>query len=523
MFSVFINQRKTMKYCKILCIAPIMLILAGCQAQTTSEDVNIRKAQFADKFYPVDKTELTNQIKAFFNKDNPHKKGTVRGLVVPHAGYVFSGSVAATAYQQIDKNRNIQNVFILAPAHRVRVENASVFTGDAYQTPLGNVDVNTEIAKKLTESSLFSYKKDAHIQEHSIEVQLPFLQYHLENDFKIVPILINTNNRSQLNNIADALERYYTKDNLFVISTDFSHYPPHEEACDVDSLTAKAITTGNADNLYNQVSKNAGSGIKNLQTSLCGYSPMMVMLYLVESKGHAVELLEYKNSSQSQYGDKNRVVGYWAMQITDNNNSGNHSNPTNDTGGYNLNHNEKKTLLELARYTLEERLKNDLLPEINPDTFPANLQRKLGCFVTLNKNDKLRGCIGNFKSNDPLVNTVQQMAVSAALYDNRFSAVTFEELDDIDIEISILTPLKPIESIDKFELRKHGIYIKKGRNSGTYLPQVAEGRDWTKEEFISHCSQYKAGIGAEGWKNADLFTYEAIVFTESEILNNHEE
>ncbi|MEA3448326.1 MAG: AmmeMemoRadiSam system protein B [Bacteroidota bacterium] len=508
-----------MKYNKLAFIIPLMLILTGCQGQTTSENKNIRKAQFTDQFYPAGKTELTNQLKRYFSKTHTQHKKNIRALVVPHAGYVFSGSVAATAYQQIDKHRNINTIFILAPAHRVRIEHASVFTGDAYETPLGKVLVNTDIANKLTESTLFSYNEEAHAQEHSIEVQLPFLQYHLKNDFKIVPILINTNDRSQLRSIADTLKSYYTEDNLFVVSTDFSHYPAYNDACYVDSLTAQAISTGNPDKLYEQVRKNASAGITNLQTSLCGYSPMMVMLHLVESKGHTVELLEYKNSSQSKYGDKNRVVGYWAMQITENKN---HSKNTDDPETYNLNHDEKKILLELARYTLEERLKTGMLPEIKPDTFPSKLQKKLGCFVTLNKNGKLRGCIGNFKSNDPLINTVQQMAISAALYDNRFKAVTYNELDEIDIEISVLTPLKPIESIDEFELGKHGIYIKKGRYSGTYLPQVAEGRDWTKEEFISHCSQYKAGIGPEGWEKAELFTYEALVFSEHEILNDDE-
>ncbi|MGC9331310.1 MAG: AmmeMemoRadiSam system protein B [Bacteroidales bacterium] len=505
---------------KIAFLITIMLILGGCHAQTTSENENIRKAQFTDQFYPAGKTELTNQLKGYFSKAHTQHKKTIRALVVPHAGYIFSGSVAATAYQQIDKHRNISTIFILAPAHRVHIDYASVFTDDAYQTPLGKVMVNTDIAKKLTESSLFSYNHEAHAQEHSIEVQLPFLQYHLENDFKIVPILINTNNRTQLRRIADALEPYYTEDYLFVVSTDFSHYPAHDDACHVDSLTANAIATGKPENLYEQVMKNATSGIKNLQTSICGYSPMMVMLHLVESKGHAVELLEYKNSSQSQYGDKNRVVGYWAMQITEDKEHNN--NDTNNSETYNLNHEEKKILLELARYTLEERLKTGILPEIKADTFSSELQKKLGCFVTLNKNGKLRGCIGNFNSNEPLVNTVQQMAISAALYDNRFKPVTYDELDKIDIEISVLTPLKPIESIDEFELGKHGIYIKKGSYSGTYLPQVAEGRNWTKEEFISHCSQYKAGIGPEGWKKAQLFTYEALVFSENEILNDDE-
>lgn len=514
-----------MKQNKIYIFCLTLFMFVSCHGQNTSDsESSVRKAQFAGQFYPADKTELKQQVETFFEDTEPAENAIVHGIVSPHAGYVFSGSVAASAFNQVDADRKIKNVFLLGPAHRVRVKSASVFTEDAYQTPLGEVPVNTDIARKLKDSHhFFTFNKEAHMQEHSLEVQLPFLQYHLNNDFNIVPILVNTNDRSKLKEIASALESYYNKENLFVVSTDFSHYPSDAEAGYVDSLTARAAASGKASKLYEQVKENRKSGIKNLQTSMCGLSAMMVMLELVESNGHKTELVEYQNSADSRYGDKNRVVGYWAMRISENNNHNdeNHNDDNdNNQQGFNLNDNEKQLLLNLARNTLEEKLKNDKIPDIDTDTLPSDLTKETGCFVTLHKDGELRGCIGTFKGRKPLAEGIQEMAISAALNDHRFSPVEYSELKDINIEISVLTPLKPISSLDEFKLGKHGIYIEKGRYSGTYLPQVAEGQDWTKEEFVSHCSQYKAQIGADGWKNADLFTYEALVFSKKDL--NHE-
>ena len=140
------------------------------------------------------------------------------------------------------------------------------------------------------------------------------------------------------------------------------------------------------------------------------------------------------------------------------------------------------------------------------------INEKCGAFVSLHKHGRLRGCIGHFGEAVPLHEIVAAMARAAAFEDPRFMPVSKDELDDIDIEISVLTPMRRIQSLDEFELHRHGIYIKKGRRSGTFLPQVADEVNWTKEEFVGHCSQDKAGLGWDGWRDAELYVYEAIVF-----------
>ncbi|MCF8219104.1 MAG: AmmeMemoRadiSam system protein B [Bacteroidales bacterium] len=491
------------------------IFLISCCQTMVSQENTIRQAAYAGEFYPADKYKLEQQLERYFSGSAESSEGTVRGLVSPHAGYVYSGEVAAAAYQQLSPSREIENVFILAPAHHVRINYASVYCGAAYQTPLGELAVNNKITEKLiASSSLFAFNEKAHNKEHSIEVQLPFLQHHLDKPFKIVPVLINASDRDKLEEIAKKLQPYYQEENLFVVSTDFSHYPDYEHACRVDSLTGRALSSGDTDSLYKQINDIKKAGVSNLKTLMCGLGAMTVMLFLAKSGQHHVRPVEYQNSGMSRYGNRNRVVGYWAMSI-ENSSSGNLS--SSGAQNFQLSRKEKRQLLDIARTTLETYLKKGQIPEIDYDSLSENLKTKTGCFVTLNKDHQLRGCIGGIKSPVPLAEEVQQKAISAALEDPRFPGVTAEELSEISIELSVLTPLKRIHSLDEFNLGQEGILIKKGSRTGVYLPQVAEKRDWTKEEFVNHCAQHKAGLGKDGWKDAELYTFRALVFSENNL------
>jgi len=177
---------------------------------------------------------------------------------------------------------------------------------------------------------------------------------------------------------------------------------------------------------------------------------------------------------------------------------------------------EKKELLAIARNTIETYLKTGKTSEVNPKDITPAMRENCGAFVTLHKDGALRGCIGRFSASEPLYKVVQQMAISAATEDNRFSVVTIDEMKDIDLEISVLTPMQKINSIDEIEMGRHGIYIKKGFYSGTFLPQVATETGWSKEEFLGYCSKNKAGLGWDGWKEADIYIYEALVFSEKD-------
>jgi len=215
----------------------------------------------------------------------------------------------------------------------------------------------------------------------------------------------------------------------------------------------------------------------------------------------------YKNSGDSEYGEKDRVVGYHSFVFTKN---------KSDLikMKFSFSGNEKLELLEIARDAISSALNGAVLPCSSSYNLTKMLMMPCGAFVTLNEGGRLRGCIGRFVAQEPLYEIIREMARAAAFEDPRFPKVKKNEFDNINIEISVLSPLKKINSIDEFSLGNQGIYIKKGISSGTFLPQVAKETGWTKEEFLGHCAQDKAGLSWDGWKDADLYTYEAIVFNE---------
>jgi AmmeMemoRadiSam system protein A len=211
----------------------------------------------------------------------------------------------------------------------------------------------------------------------------------------------------------------------------------------------------------------------------------------------------YQNSGDIDNHDHSRVVGYHAFAVI-------RSGRSQTSTDFSLTDDEKQTLKKIAYESIRDSLDGSSQgdrPHVSP-----KLKEKCGAFVSLHKQERLRGCIGHFGEDIPLHEIVAEMARAAAFEDPRFMPVTADELADIDIEISVLPPMRRIESLDEFELHRHGIYIRKGYRSGTFLPQVADEVNWTKEEFVSHCAQDKAGIGWDGWKDAELYVYEAIVF-----------
>ena len=326
----------------------------------------------------------------------------------------------------------------------------------------------------------------------------------------IVPIVISTNDYDKLKRIAEVLKPYFTDENLFVISSDFSHYPSYEDAYEVDAKTGKAIETGNVEEFIATINANARSGKRNLQTSACGEFAIITLMLMLDNQ-YEVKHLMYQNSGDIDNHDHSRVVGYHSFAILrkDSNSSG----LTRTNTDFSLSAEDKKMLKDIALQSIVDSLngKSVSVCESPLQKYPM-LNKKCGAFVSLHKHGHLRGCIGHFGEDYPLHEIVAEMARAAAFEDPRFMPVTRDELNDLDIEISVLTPMRRIQSLDEFELHRHGIYIKKGYRSGTFLPQVADEVNWTKEEFVGHCSQDKAGLGWDGWRDAELYVYEAIVF-----------
>ena len=463
----------------------------------------IRPATQANRFYTGDAKELENEVDSLLMRHNSSQVyDNLAALIVPHAGYYFSGNVAAAAYMAIDTKKRYKRIFLLGPSHHEWLNGASVNTeADYYATPLGNVKVDHETAIELTKAdSIFAYHRSAHAQEHCLEVQLPFLQRKLGEVPPIVPIIISTNDYYKLKRMADVLKTYFTDENLFVISSDFSHYPSYQDAYEVDAKTGKAIETGDVEEFIAAIEANANSGKRNLATSACGEFAIVTLMLMMDGQ-YDVKHLMYQNSGDTDNYDHSRVVGYHSFAIL-----------RRDNTSFNLSDDEKKTLKGIAFQSIKDTLDGKPIaqPIFNPQFSIFNL--KCGAFVSLHKFGRLRGCIGHFGEDYPLHEIVAKMAYAAAFEDPRFMPVTSDELADIDIEISVLTPMRRIQSIDEFQLHRHGIYIKKGFRSGTFLPQVADEVNWTKEEFLGHCAQDKAGIGWDGWRDAELYVYKAIVF-----------
>lgn len=495
-------------YAKFIVTLILALHSGGCQGQNKGGNMLPidRKPAVAGQFYPADSLALTRQLEELFSQAEPRQHVKPAALIVPHAGYVFSGKVAASAYNQISPDASFDNVFIIGPSHRASFDGASIYTQGDYLTPLGRAKVNTTLARELTgRHACFTFYPEADRYEHNIEVQIPFLQKHLKPGYQIIPIIIGTEKTETLREIAHALKPLLTPENLFVISTDFSHYPGFSEAKKTDAATAEAICTGQPEKLLLTLEENRRKNIPGLATSLCGASAVLTLLYMTEGmKNLDIRTIDYQNSGHSPYGDHNRVVGYYAMTVSG----------VDNPQFFRLSESEKKTLLGIARNAIAGRFNQSIPTAPDQALLTETLRSHCGAFVTLHLNGALRGCIGHFGEDQPLWEVVREMAQAAAFRDTRFRPLSQAEFEKTDIEISVLTPMQKINSIHDIVLGKHGIYIKKGWHSGTFLPQVATETGWDLENFLGHCSRDKAGLGWEGWKNAEIYVYEAFIFSE---------
>ncbi len=476
-----------------------------------------RQPAVSGSFYPASVGALRNELAACFAEAGAPQPGVrVRALIVPHAGYVFSGRTAAAGFAAVPSGALYDNIFLIGVSHRYAFEGAAVFTSGDMVTPLGKVKVNRDAGEKLRATNKWFIEHDAaHGPEHSLEVELPFIQYHFEHQPPVVPILIGTRNTTVLKAVARGLQPWFNERNLFVISSDFSHYPSYDDARRVDRLTGDAIIKGDPDTFLKTIRSVESSGTGNLATAMCGWPAGLVLLYMTEGQaGLTYRNAGYTNSGDSPHGSKDEVVGYNAIVVVEK--SVTAAKPSQSGEKFILTPQEKGTLLAIARDAITARLEGR-----TPEPAPAaeitpRLREPLGAFVTITKRGELRGCIGRFTSSEPLWKVIGQMAVEAAFGDPRFPPLTAAEYPLTEIEISVLGPMKRVRGADEIKIGTHGIYLKNGMRSGTLLPQVASERGWNAEQFLGYCARDKAGIGWDGWKdkNCEIFVYEAYVFGE---------
>ncbi len=456
-----------------------------------------RKAVFAGSFYPGDKTGLGKAVDGYLTTaaaNAPAAQDPVFGIIAPHAGYEYSGQVAAYAYSQL-KGRAIKTVIIMGSSHQVGFKGVAIDPVDQWETPLGSVSVNREIADSITERYRFiKAYPPAFQREHSLEVQLPFLQRTLSN-FSIVPLVLGSMDEQDYAVLSDALLAQLNKNpqtTLIVASSDMSHFHPYKQAVRMDNRTLKDIETLNLEKVKEAMEKG--------DSELCGAQAVITLMSVARRLNAESRILRYANSGDVTR-DMTRVVGYGAAAFSYRDRA------------ESLSTREQTMLLSIARKSLEASVLEKAIPQ--PDIKDKRLLDKRGAFVTLTKKGDLRGCIGYIQPVQPLYKAVSEMAIAASTRDPRFPPVSKEDLKNIHIEISVLTPLRPIADVKEIEVGTHGLYIVKGGYSGLLLPQVAVTYKWNRDEFLKQTC-VKAGLPPNAWKEKDtrIYTFSAEIFEE---------
>ncbi|MCS7285748.1 MAG: AmmeMemoRadiSam system protein B [Anaerolineae bacterium] len=499
----------------------LLALLAGACARATPVISEIRKPAVAGQFYPSDPEELSRMVEAMLARAEKVLTSPPQILIVPHAGYIFSGQVAAWAFKQVEGLR-YDAVVIIGVNHYVPgFQQVSVYAGDAFETPLGLVPIAGDIAKSLLKHEGIVFDKEPHKREHSIEVEVPFIQKALP-DTPIVPIVVGEPVEKNAPLLADALAKVAKgRKLLFVASSDLSHYPSYQDARRVDRATLEAILSMDPQNFLKTTEEWMNKGIPNLGTCACGRGAILTALFLAQKLAlNRATVLRYANSGDTPFGDAERVVGYGAVAFWKE--EGDKPPPPSDLPAIDslapsiepvaLRPEQKERLLKIARETIAYFLDYGFAPLYKVE---EELQRPSGVFVTLKKHGELRGCMGEILPQRPLFVATQWAALAAAFNDPRFSPLSREELDEVKLEISLLSIPQVLKDPEKVEVGKHGIIIVKEEKMGLLLPQVPIEEGWSREEFLRGVCR-KAGLPEDAWKEKDvkLYVFTADVFGE---------
>ena len=467
---------------------------------------SIRKPARAGSFYPADPAELARMIdrltaKAQETKVRLPRNKSLKALIMPHAGYVYSGWTAAHASFVLTKNR-FSKIILMGPDHRIGIKTGAICDVAAYQTPLGRIDLHPDAKQLQRQAALFRSLPVSMDQEHSLEVILPFLQTYL-GEFELVPIMVG---RANVGPLAAAIDDLMDAGTLLVVSSDLSHFLGYAEARAMDRETVTAILELNPPELAGKANR------------ACGLWSLMILMELAKRNQWQPVLLHYSNSGDTA-GGRSRVVGYTTIAFFGDQPMDNKLDPqarfTEEQG---------QALISLARHTITAKLDRSLADAKPAAPSPAeqdeNFKLHYGTFVTLKIKGQLRGCIGNLTSDETVWEGVKRNAINAAFHDPRFSPLTAKEFDQTEIEVSILTEPRPLEYrdgndlIQKLRANVDGVIIRKGHASATFLPQVWEQLPHP-DQFLSHLCM-KAGLSSDAWQDQELevLTYQVQYFEE---------
>jgi AmmeMemoRadiSam system protein B/AmmeMemoRadiSam system protein A len=466
----------------------------------------IREPAVAGVFYPDRPEVLSRDVTRYLENAKEEKfEGEIVALVSPHAGYMYSGQVAAHAYKLI-QGKTFESVVVVGPSHQALFKGASLYDRGGYRTPLGVVPIDMELAKKMMEKRKeIQFLPEAHSREHSLEVQIPFLQVALKS-FKLIPIVMEPYwSWETCQHLASAIaETVKGKKVLLIASTDLSHFYTYNIAVEMDRIFLNHIEQFDIEGLNRDLRSN--------RTEACGGGPVVTVMLAAKMLGaNRGKVLKYLNSGDVT-GDRSRVVGYMAGVFYKTAGGKERMKEEKKVGvDLGLTEEEKKTLHHIAKTVIENKARGQAVPEFKIES--PILKENRGAFVTIHRRGQLRGCIGYIEGHGPLYKTIEEMAEAAAFRDPRFTPVKEKELPELELEVSVLTPLKRIKDVNEIQVGKHGIYIKKGWYSGLLLPQVATEYGWDRLTFLEHTCQ-KAGLPSNAWKekDAEIYIFSADIF-----------
>ncbi len=496
-----------------------MLILSAVGEPTFAEN-KVRPAAVAGSFYPKEPGALRSAVQAFLDGAVPARPQRPLALVVPHAGYIYSGQISADGFRQVE-GRDYDVVVILGVNHKASgFQGISVYDGPGYLTPLGTAACDRTLADALRRADKrFAYEPRADASEHSVEVQVPFVQTVLPG-VPIVPVVVGGHDERMWDAFAQALAAELVgRKPLIVASSDLSHYPSHADACASDRAVLGAVATLDPAEVRQAIERQMRSGRADLATCACGEGPIVIALTAARllGAGHAA-VLSYANSGDAAVGDRSRCVGYGAVAILPGAGEADTAallpvEPApEDTE---LTDADRRALLEFARATIRQYADSGTTPLFRSPS-PV-LWRMQGAFVTLKKRGQLRGCIGHMAEDMPLGQVVGAMAMQAAFNDRRFDPVTAREVDDLDIEISVLTPFQAVSGPEAVVVGRDGVVLRKSGRSAVFLPQVATEQGWDRDTLLGQLS-LKAGLPPDAWRSgAQLSVFQAEVFGEHDL------
>ncbi len=473
------------------------------------QSAHVRPPAVAGQFYPEAPSELRLLVEDLLGRaPDAQIPGRIAGIIAPHAGYPYSGETAATAYRQV-RDGHYDTVVLIAPSHGGCDVAASVFPGDGYETPLGVARIDREVAAALArENGDIQLSMSGHAVtgsgdplgglrgEHAAEVQLPFLQIALP-DVPIVPVVMAGRSLEAAESLADAVvEATRGKSVLLVASSDLYHGHSYDECLSTDGHTLRRIQDMDPGRFAAELS------LRKVQA--CGGGPIAALICVARRTGATeAHVLRSTNSNDVMGQRGGYVVGYSAVLI--------HAPADTQSSEEGLSDDDRSVLARIAREAVLCAVRGDVPPAAPVDT--PTLGELRGAFVTLQSHGTLRGCIGDIHGHDPLAATVQNMATAAALRDPRFPPVTESEVDALEIDISVLSPMRKADAPAEVEVGRHGVWIRKGFQQGVLLPQVPVEHGWSRNEFLDHAC-LKAGLRPEAWHEPDteIWIFSADVF-----------